>query len=67
MHNTNTLGVRVTTALLSAHARPCTTSTRPHARTQVTKGMDVVQSIEKVKCRDNRPLVPIKIINMECK
>lgn len=31
------------------------------------KGMDVVHAIEKVKCRDSRPLVAIKIINMELK
>jgi peptidylprolyl isomerase domain and WD repeat-containing protein 1 len=34
---------------------------------RIEKGMDVVHSIEKVKTRDSRPLVPIKIINMEVK
>jgi|SouAtlMetagenome_1021521.scaffolds.fasta_scaffold313754_2 hypothetical protein len=34
---------------------------------QVTKGMDVVHAIEKTKCKDTRPIVPIKIVNMEVK
>lgn len=34
---------------------------------KVTKGMDVVQSIEKVKVNNQKPLVPIKIINIELK
>ncbi len=32
---------------------------------RVTKGMDVVHSIEKVKTADSRPLTPIKIINID--
>ena len=32
---------------------------------RVKKGMDVVRAIEKVKCVDTRPVVPIKIINIE--
>jgi len=34
---------------------------------KVTKGMDVVHAIEKTKCKDTRPIVPIKIVNMEVK
>jgi peptidylprolyl isomerase domain and WD repeat-containing protein 1 len=34
---------------------------------KIIKGMDVVHSVEKVKTKDNRPLQPIKIINMELK
>ena len=32
---------------------------------KVTKGMDVVHAIEKVKVKDHRPLQPIKIINID--
>ena len=32
---------------------------------RVKKGMDVVRAMEKVKCVDTRPVVPIKIINIE--
>jgi hypothetical protein len=32
---------------------------------QVTKGMDVVHAIEKVKTADSKPLTPIKIINID--
>eukprot|EP00823_Brevimastigomonas_motovehiculus_P005474 TRINITY_DN4046_c0_g1_i1.p1 TRINITY_DN4046_c0_g1~~TRINITY_DN4046_c0_g1_i1.p1 ORF type:complete len:498 (+),score=124.88 TRINITY_DN4046_c0_g1_i1:56-1495(+) len=32
---------------------------------KVTKGMDVVHAIERVKVKDTRPLVPIKIINID--
>jgi len=34
---------------------------------KVTRGMDVVMSIEKVKVNNQKPLVPIKIINIELK
>jgi len=34
---------------------------------KVTKGMDVVHAIEKVKVRESRPLVPIKMINIDLK
>lgn len=34
---------------------------------RVEKGMDVIHSVEKVKTKESRPLIPIKIINIELK